>query len=368
MDFKNNINSIAFHSFEVVGKYIYFSAIDYNGLYKYNLETQTNEFVSFFSDELIEIRHLHGAVKCVDKKLYFAPMSGKNISIYDIERENFKTVNVSEKIGDTSSKYYDILEHNDILIFIPTRSEYIITINSKTYEVNYWNEWTKYINVLQKQEIPLIKNGSFILDNKLYMPYCRDGIIIKVDLESFCSDAVRVCENKNGFVDAIFNNDQNEVLLLVNGEASIVRYKLDNGQVDEYKSKFDMGGIKFPYQQMFDIGDKILILNYRQEYSIIYEKSTNLFKIFNIEDYNSEYLREWDAYYYAAKKLSDDKILIISTGDYHILTIDYKLNITDFFYITDDRIMAKILKKTRKTLIKEEECDLNNYLEYIKEG
>ena len=365
----NNLKyNISFHSCEFINDYVYYSNLNFNGLYKYDLKTNKNTFIGFFPGEAKSTRHLHGAVKLIKGKLYFAPMSGNCIAVYDIENGSFDSYNIRDFCTTKYTKFYDILEFEGSVYFIPSRSESIVKMNCKTNELNIYNNWDKYINRNLDKKSPVIKNGSFIYNNELYLPCCRDNFIIVIDLSTFIVRRIKIENVKNGFCDAFFNTNNKEITLLVNGEASIVKYNLDSGKSKVFKYPLlNSNNIDFPYQKMINLNERIFIPAYQQEYSLVFDVNDCVFYKVNLENIYCVYEREWNAFHYNVYKHTDDDIWIMDTGDYKITRVNRELKTKEFFYLIDKEAPIRIYSEVGRITYKENDrMDLNDFIRMVE--
>lgn len=102
-------------------KYIWFSNITFNGLFRLNLCTKQVEFIDIFRESAIEKEELHAAAYKEEGELIFVPAKDNKIMVYNIRTQRQTVINIPEvhnKKGFLANAYR---EENVIYLF-PTAS------------------------------------------------------------------------------------------------------------------------------------------------------------------------------------------------------------------------------------------------------
>jgi len=355
------------HSFVLFEGYFYYSSINNNGLYRFDLKTKTTEFIGYFPEEKMNGRHLHSKAICIEGKIYFTPMSANYISIYDVNKNTIESINISNTVGSIESKYYDCVNDNDYIYFIPSRARYIIKMNINNWELSYHDEWNDCINLEEKTSIPIFKSGSFIYESNLYIPYGRDNSILIINTHSFEVARQKIGNLEYGFVDAIFEKENQRIWLLGNCKKKLVEYHLSNKSICEYDISNGQVESVYPYIRMIDLGDKIFIPAYQQDISLIFVKETKECCAIDFESMENEENKDWNAYHFSAHKISEDDIWITNTGDYSILRVHRNMLIKEKIYL-EDRLMKKRLYMNSNLVRESRYVNVKDYLKYVMEG
>lgn len=87
---------------------IWYSAIERNGLYKYDLKKKRNEFVCFFDEEKILKKEIHRSCLAVANQLFFLPFNGKHIHIYNLDSFTMEAIEFCECVIDSFSVMNEI--------------------------------------------------------------------------------------------------------------------------------------------------------------------------------------------------------------------------------------------------------------------
>ena len=365
----NHRNRLSFHSCEVIDNNIYFSSLNSNGLYKMDINKKEPEFIGFFPNEELDGKHLHGAVKYCDGKLYFAPFSGNCISIYDLEKKQFESIEISNCENCMYSKYYGIQIYKRKIILIPSRMKMITIYDIDTKKIEYHDEWTNGIDLLTNGDIPYFKNGSFIVDEVLFIPYNRSAALIGMNLENYKIQTIYIKECNHGFVDGFFSPFDKSVFLLSNDKSAVCKLKIDTHEFFEYEYINDnIVDVLYPHIKMIDTKKYIMILAYQAPYNLVFDKKTHSFFKKNVYD-DELNNKEWNAYFYSGQKISDDEIWLMQTGDYMFTSINNSFEVKNKFELIDANDTEKIrlrLQIERGNIVKEDvNSELNAWLDMI---
>lgn len=124
---------------------IWFSAIERNGLYKYDLNTKDVIYVSLFPNEMVNERIIHKKCLLVGEQIYFFPHNGKHIHLYSIKDNSFYSIRFEEIVYDV------LLDGSDILMICGEKCEklYILNICSQIISCvkEYENNIRKYSGI-----------------------------------------------------------------------------------------------------------------------------------------------------------------------------------------------------------------------------
>lgn len=346
---------IACEDFVIYENKMYFSSLNCNAFYRCNLDGSSVEYIMSFPNEKIDIRHLHGAMYTKKGKIYFAPMNGKCVAIYDVIKDEITSIDVTDKVRTDNSKYFSICSYKNKLYMIPSRTYWIIEVDTNSDEISFHNEWMRNIDFFENQEIPAIKNGAFLRKEKLYLPFSRKSILVEIELENFTSTPIQIGTDNNGFTDAFFDENEDVVWLLKYGESSIVRYSFSTQEETVFHLKESDKAIKCPYIKMIEMGNKLIVIPYQESDFICLDMQLGEVSCLKHLDQDIQE-NEWGAYYYTAKKIADNKFLAVGAGDYMWEEYGKQCDLLTSYSIEDDDMVARIL--TSENIILKETAQL----------
>lgn len=80
---------------EKIGKYIYYSHLDFNGLFRFDIELQENEFIRHFEDDL-NIKKKHNNSLIVGNNIIFLPGISRYIDVFNYETFETKRIELNK--------------------------------------------------------------------------------------------------------------------------------------------------------------------------------------------------------------------------------------------------------------------------------
>ena len=163
--------------------WFYFSAIEFNGLFRWNNETGKTEFVCFFDDELATQANLHSHVILHEKRMYFIPFSGRGISIYDLNSKKMDFVSMTDIMDSNANIAVALLKDNKIYLFpYYTRSNDFMVFDLESKEISTWNEMTIKVKKLGLNSFCDFF-GAVLRGNELLMVIFGTGVVLKYNFE-----------------------------------------------------------------------------------------------------------------------------------------------------------------------------------------
>ncbi len=119
------------------GHYVWFTARNFNGLFKMDANTYKVEFVGQFPDEDAEGYRLYMGINECNGKIYFAPCNAKSIAIYDKEKSSFYSIPLRDDIKDVCEKFSFIITYDKYVCIYGLKVNTIVRIDSQTDAVSY---------------------------------------------------------------------------------------------------------------------------------------------------------------------------------------------------------------------------------------
>lgn len=357
-------NRIICNGFVVVEDTVYFSAFNSNGLYKWSKNDDAPQFISYFPNEKLTQKYLHAAAYLLGDKIYFAPAAAGNIAIYDLKNKSIKSINV-EGYATGTSKYYDICSNENKVYMIPSRAEYIIEIDTHTDSIVLHNEWISKINLSLNKDMPLIKYGSFVRKEKLYIPYIRDNCMLEIELKTFTIETIKIGDFTSGFTDAYYDKNSDRVWLLRNGVCSVISYSFVSDEAKEFKLKKNDGDFSYPYIKMIQLRDELVLIPYQERVFMSLNMKTEEIKTLHCLDGNK--LKNSWGYYYSSVKISDDSFIALSTEDLMWDLYDFKGNLVNEIECVDEKKFMRRVLATNRIIYENQTSNLKQFLQYIRE-
>lgn len=355
------------HSYVEVDGWFYFSALNYNGLYKYKENRLV--FLGFIPEENITQRHLYSKIIYVNGKIYMAPMNAKAIAVYDIKMERFTKLSLeNEKYLDVPQKFYGIHEYKGKVYLIPARYESIVVIDAISEHMKYLRSWKELTGVISLEGELWVKNGSFILDNWLYMALMVSNKVIRINLDTYESYVLEIKGAEDGFIDAVLDDSENVMWMACTHLGTVVKYSLDTKEITIFNiNNMDMT-IRYPFINLLQSEKQLYLLAYQNETSIAINKNTGATEAAKFEDLcDDNDLNEWGAKHYFGKRISDNKYIVTNLDDNSFLLIEDGVIKEKFFLLNKEReLQIKIKNSFGQTVILEDsKCTQRQFLNCI---
>ncbi|SHI69761.1 hypothetical protein [Pseudobutyrivibrio xylanivorans] len=105
-----------------IDEYIYFASSDFNALFRWNISSHETEFLSFFPDEEVFVHNIYGHVIRQGENIFFLPIHGKTISVYDIQNHKIDSITFREG-GNESMHISSYIPLEDKYLLIPAYLE-----------------------------------------------------------------------------------------------------------------------------------------------------------------------------------------------------------------------------------------------------
>lgn len=184
--------------------YLWMPAERYNSLFKMNLETGKIEFVTFFEGEdMLQQKMFHKVILHEDK-LFFIPLWGKNVIVYEPETGNQTVVKVDNGKNTSVMKFINATVLEEKLYMFFGNCPRIMCMDMNTYKVKYYTECCEK---LESAEMPWtgvfytgIKEG-----NKVWLGYLSKGALMEFDLDKLCGEIK--CIGKDGLFNVYRKNN-----------------------------------------------------------------------------------------------------------------------------------------------------------------
>lgn len=151
-----------------------------NGLYEVNLCNGKSRYIMLFPNENIDGKRIHSSAVYHDSKVYFIPMSGEYISIFDVNKRIIDQIVVPQPSKQFSfykyrMKFIKGIYYDGYIYMIPFTYPGILKLNTKTSEIIVINDWIP-------QEGYFFRGGACIDQFDILVPSGINNIILEFNL------------------------------------------------------------------------------------------------------------------------------------------------------------------------------------------
>ncbi|SDP35193.1 hypothetical protein [Selenomonas ruminantium] len=272
---KNLFSGIS-HFMDSVEKdgYMYFSENSFNGLFRYRVGETKAEFLGSFPGEEPWQGDLHRNVFVKGDKLFFIPINGHGISVYDCRNSKFNLLKIPG--GDDEYVHYmQCIEVDEKLMLIP------VNLNTPFAFFDLKNEKIDYIEKVSKEIAGMISHptryeifslyGAINVDGFLYLALCPTNIILKISLRTFAVEKIELPIHIRlryiNYVDGWFYfTGMNHV---------IGRWCETDNTGDIYDIPYEATDEVVPYIQLIPYQDKLILPSGREDRFWMFSPSSN---------------------------------------------------------------------------------------------
>lgn len=223
-----------------IGHDIWFSSLNYNGLYKYNIKEKQTEWIAYFPNEMKTKKWLFKSIKLWEDKLVFVPYYAEAVYLYDIKGKFFTVINIMNiallKKYKNVNKFECCGMYENKLYLIGCGYPGVLKINLDTSEV-------VELDIFPKRMLKESNNGSFfgssaVADkNILYFTCCSTNEIIQFDMKTEKVN-IKMVGNTNNRYRNIFKGN-NGYYLSVYDNDNIIHWNIEDNFAIEINVAFN---------------------------------------------------------------------------------------------------------------------------------
>ena len=178
--------NMRFMAGNVIDGILYFSHMNYNALFKMNLDTEEVGFISTFDEIPIDRAYIHRKCLVYKRWLIFIPQNADMIHFINVDSLEQKTVSIADE-----SRYFmiaDAIIDDDLLYILPGRIEQRAKIlHLDDFRIEIMEDLNNWIREEISDDInkdSAICLGAVIHNKSIYMGLYRRSKIIRYDLGS----------------------------------------------------------------------------------------------------------------------------------------------------------------------------------------
>ena len=193
-----------------LGDIIWFSAANYNGLYRYNLKNKSTERVTIFPNEEMWQMALYHSMCLYHDSLVFIPHWAKRISIYNTKTEMISQIEMPDFVVQLCDEpnFLCGVVYRDMLYMIGYKYSGIIKVDLKTKECKIIYEADEWVNVSMEPYFGEVA----VEDNYIYIPCQFQNSVLILDMNYDKAEKKRVGKDSNRYC-RIVKDGQNFYLI-----------------------------------------------------------------------------------------------------------------------------------------------------------
>ena len=375
--------AMAFFDCHIQGNDIYFADSEYKVICKADFETGRLEKMVPVSYCNFSASRAYTVVKCVDNKLWFAPMNGDEIPVYDMGDERLKVIEIDSVTHRGMPNYNNIICQGKDLYFIPVMNDKMLKIDVESHNITYDE---KVVESLKKNAFDQGYYSMFascIRNDVIYVASPLSNIIVAFDIKSGSVEEYNVGKKNRGYWHMICDGEH--IWLNPYCGSAIVKWNPDTQKVDEY-DEYPEGATegladRDNFLQLVDCDEYILAFPKCANMIVKIHKASGRMSKFDVELGYKEGARKnenyiWGSNYYFAKRV-DNKVYALSAYDHALIIIDIQtMEVSKKYFLFNKELIdySEGIKreKTMSTNVRRcfyEECremSLKSFVDMIK--
>ena len=235
----------------------YAASFETNGLYEVNLYEKKCRYIMFFPNENISGKRIYGSAVYYDSKIYFIPMSGKYISIFDINKREITQVPVPSPSTKCSFykwglKFCKGIYHEGYIYLIPFTYPGILKLDVRTNKITIINNWIP-------DEEYFFRGGVCVDGSQIYVPSGINNIVLEFNVETDYAIIHRVGKYNHGGVCIHKYNDSYVIAPRLKGSVIIWNPNTDEiCEIVEYPDEFKTE--KLVFSQIICCGNQLFLM------------------------------------------------------------------------------------------------------------
>lgn len=174
----------------------YASDFEMNGLYEVDLKTRKCKYIMFFPNEVITRKRIHCTALYHSSKVFFIPMTGDYISIYDIHKKMMNQIlipspNVRNSFYKERQKFSKAVYYEGYIYIFPFTYPGILRLDIETNQITILDSWVS-------EETYFFRGGMCVDGEQVYLVNGVNNIILQFNMATEKSVVHCVGKYNNG--------------------------------------------------------------------------------------------------------------------------------------------------------------------------
>jgi len=344
------LRKIWFYDYVQIGEEIWFSAGNFNGLFKADIKTGKARLIGRFPNEERFGWHLYSSVKQYKDRLIFTPCFANEIAVYDMTAKEFTKYKLKEiqTEHDINFKFFNAVMFENFVYFIAWHYPAIVRFDAETGEIEYITDCFKDDFFLEKRA-GIFTTMGFARGSIQYLPSRQHNALFKLDMENCRGEFITAGSSEYKHVSMCSNGDEVWLISLKNNEKILSKLNLYTNEFTEYS----IPQITNRAKDIFITGD-ILWVNAENGLGLLaIDKETLSVKSYGIDDNNADSQYRNQEFWFCKEQNNAHTMLsrgsnriyeVLSSGEFSVISevIHYaddvnELDFIDIFYVNREK-------------------------------
>lgn len=231
-DTGSNQIKIIYEDMAVVNNYGYVAAMNFNGLFKINTETNSAEFISMFPNEIAYKKRLFIVAKSYQDKVIFVPSSGKDIVIFDTITCEITSIPVPEpeiynENYNVNAKFTEAVIYKDNVYCVCATYPGILKLNMGNYSVEVLCQGLE-------KEVFLFRKGICREGIRIFASSVVSNLVLEFNMEEELITIRHIGDGNKGAWGIIHDTERNCFWLTPKVKGPIICWDKDSDTIHEY--------------------------------------------------------------------------------------------------------------------------------------
>ena len=204
--------SLSFNNLYDDGEALWFTANDFNALFKMDKQTWKTEFVGSFPGERIEGKRLYGQITAYMGKLYFPPAFADEIAEYDIASNAYKKIKLFEpgeeaKQRISGPKFLESIQYKKWIFFVGCTYPTILRFDTETGLMDTFSEWLVPYEKLAADFDGYYFKSACVVGSNMAIAALNANAVVSFDMETCKSKVYEVGSKEYRYTGICFDGE-----------------------------------------------------------------------------------------------------------------------------------------------------------------
>lgn len=299
-------------------KYFYLSHAGYNSLFRMDKESLQTEWLGLFPQVDICKERIHRRVFCYQEHLFFFPLSGRYLHIYNLKDKTMECVQVVRQQKGIKGLVAEVICFHHVAYIFPSHSNQPLYIfDFETFKLTECIKWNQKIEHLLRKQNFVMDLFSIIRDGEnLWISIFGENVIVKMNLETWNLEKYQL-EKAVKLRNITKSGDK--IYATLADSTSIFCWNLITNEERILESPLSTE-LPRPFMTVISAENKLFVIPEAPVPIQIVDEREGEISI--IENYSKYYGRVSKGAMYASVQLLDNKLWCFPRASTHLLSID----------------------------------------------
>ncbi len=235
IDRKSNLFQIVINDAVEVDDKIWFFSTNFKSIF--SLDTKSNEIECYRmgANGLYSISGAFSSMSRIHNKIYLVPLYERAIFCFDMEKREFKKIELECKYTDTDKALFmGVRNYKDYLFIMGSQFPVIIRLDTKDDSMEYITDWEKDIErYIFDRNDAYFRQQCVILDNKLFVPFCNANAVLELNCDNLSTKIHVIGLDVQGYSGISFDGES--FWLSPRKSGSLVKWNAEKETKDYFK-------------------------------------------------------------------------------------------------------------------------------------